>query len=330
MTQRYTFRLFGISLVCVLLNPHLGFSQGVDLVPNLVARPASQLSIVVDSTNGHLLLRFGATNWNNGLGPLEIIAGAGTTSGQDVHQRLYRSDGTYTDLWAGTFIWHPEHNHFHFGDFARYELKAANAAPGSEQSSAKTTFCVMDTTPIDLTLTGAPSAAVYNTCGKVKQGMSVGWGDTYGPTLAGQSFDITGLPEADYDLTIKADPNNRLLETDETDNVSCVRLHLNPGNRTVQNLGICGNVSISEISPKTIKSGQSMNVTITGSGFAPGIAVGFENGSGPAPTIRNVNVVNATTITATVSVKNGGPKGQRYWDLRVGGTVLYRALTVNP
>ena len=328
MTQRLL-RLFGICLVYVLLNPSFGFGQGVDLVPNLVARPASQFSIVVDSTNGHLLLRFGATNWNNGLGPLELVAGAGTSSGQDVYQRLYRSDGTYTDIWAGTFVWHPAHDHFHFGDFARYELKATNAAPGSEQSSAKTTFCVMDTTPIDLTLTGAPSSAVYNTCGKVKQGMSVGWGDTYGPTLAGQSFDITGLPEADYDLSIITDPNNRLLEIDETDNVSCVRIHVNPGNRTVQNLGICGNVTISSLTPNTIKSGQSMNVTITGSGFAPGMAVGFENGSGSAPTIRIVNL-NATTITAVVSVKNGGPKGPRYWDLRVGGTVLNRALTVNP
>jgi hypothetical protein len=108
-----------------------------------------------------------------------------------------------------------------------------------------------------------------------------------------------------------------------------VRIHVNPGNRTVQNLGICGNVTISQLSPNTIKSGQSINVTITGSGFAPGMAVGFENGSGSAPTIRIVNL-NATTITAVVSVKNGGPKGPRYWDLRVGGTVLNRALTVNP
>ena len=111
MTQRLL-RLFGICLVYVLLNPSFGFGQGVDLVPNLVARPASQFSIVVDSTNGHLLLRFGATNWNNGLGPLELVAGAGTTSGQDVYQRLYRSDGTYTDIWAGTFVWHPAHDHF--------------------------------------------------------------------------------------------------------------------------------------------------------------------------------------------------------------------------
>src|SRR5262245_22453943 len=99
MTQLHPLRLLGICFVCVLLNPYLGFSQSVVLFPNLVARPASQLSIVVDGTNGHLLLRFGATNWNNGLGPLELIAGAGTTSGQDVYQRLYSSDGTSTDIW---------------------------------------------------------------------------------------------------------------------------------------------------------------------------------------------------------------------------------------
>jgi hypothetical protein len=39
-------------------------------------------------------------------------------------------------------------------------------------------------------------------------------------------------------------------------------------------------------------------------------------------------VVNANTITGTVTVKNGGGKQARYWDLRVGSGVLFRAFTV--
>ena len=329
MHTRSIWTLAGSVLAFVLLNAHVASAQVTELIPNLVARPATQLSIAVDSTNGHVLLRFDGTSWNNGLGPLELIAGGATSNGQDVYQRVYSSDGSYEDLYAGTFVYHPQHEHFHFGDFARYELRAANAAPGSEQTSSKTSFCVMDTTAVDLSLTGAPHSAVYNTCNKVKQGMSVGWGDTYGPALAGQSFDITGLPEDDYELSIISDPNNRLLETDETDNVACLRIHLNPAAYIVQRLGTCGAVTILSMTPNTIRPGTSMNVTISGSGFAAGMAVGFENGSGPAPSIRVVST-SATAIQAVITVKNGGAKNVRYWDLRVGSGVLYRALKIAP
>jgi hypothetical protein len=121
-----------------------------------------------------------------------------------------------------------------------------------------------------------------------------------------------------------------LLETSDSDNASCLRLHVNPTAMTFQTLGVCGPVSISSITPNSIRAPGSMNVTITGTGFTSGIAVGFENGTGPAPTIKNVNVVDAQTITATVSVKNGGGKQPRVWDLRVGSGVLFRAFTINP
>ncbi len=71
-------------------------------------------------------------------------------------------------------------------------------------------------------------------------------------------------------------------------------------------------------------------MTISGSGFTEGIAVGFENGSGPAPVVTTTQVLDATTITATVTIKNGGGKQPRTWDLRVGSAVLSDAFTVIP
>jgi len=313
-------------LTAVFLNAQTGYAQ--ELLPNLVARPASEFSLI--QINGRLMLRFAATSWNNGAGPLELRSGSASESqGQNVYQRIFRSDGTYIDELAGTFIWHPTHDHFHFGDFALYTFNAVGGDPGSEQASAKTSFCVMDTTAVDLSLTGAPHSAVYSACNKFVQGMSVGWGDRYGPTLAGQSFDITGLPAGDYDLTVISDPNNRLLEANESDNRACVRLRLNPSAWTVQSLGTCGSVSVTSISPNTIKKGTTIQVTVTGSGFAAGMAVGFENGSGPAPVVTNVSIT-ANTITATVSVKNGGNRTTRYWDLRVGPALLPGAMAVIP
>lgn len=309
------------------LSARTGFAQVVEL-PNLVPRPASEISIVQDTTNGHTYLRFAAVNTNIGIGPLELRAGGVTASGQEVYQRVYRSDGSYYDTLAGTFTYHPEHQHFHFNGFALYTLTRVGSSTG--QTSEKTSFCVEDTTPINLSLPGAPQSAVYSLCSPTVQGLSVGWGDRYGPTLAGQSFDITGDPEADYDLTIQTDPYGRLAETNEGDNRSCVRLHVNPTARTVQTLGICGNVTVTSITPNSARPGTTINVQINGVGFAQGIAVGFENGSGPTPMIGNVVVLNQNTITATVSIKNGGGKQPRVWDLRVGSGTLIHAFTVRP
>ena len=75
-------------------------------------------------------------------------------------------------------------------------------------------------------------------------------------------------------------------------------------------------ISVTSITPSTMQAGSSINVTITGSGFAPGASVTFENGSGPAPTTSNIVVGNGT-ITATISSKGGGPRGSRVWDVRV-------------
>jgi len=326
-----------------LANAPGAYAQGsTALLPNLRTLPASELSVVVDSGNGHTLLRFAATNWNNGIGPLELRAGTASKSrGQDVYQRIYYSDGTSQDFKAGTFTYHPSHNHFHFNDFARYELRASDAAPGSEQASSKTSFCVIDTTHVDPAAPGTPPAAFYTSCAGDMQGISVGWGDTYGASLPGQSFDLTGLPEADYNLTIIVDPNNRLQEIDETDNVSCVRLHINPSARTVQEVGACGSqppppppppggeVTITGLDPNVIKPGETLPVTISGSGFVQGIAVALVNGSGPAPTIQ-VITVTSDTISASITAPKGGSKNARDWDLRVGTTVLTGALTIQP
>ena len=310
----------------------------VDLIPNLVALPTSHYSVITDAATGAPTLVYATTSWNNGAGPLELRAGDFRQTGptdytRDVSQRIYRSDGSFYDRSAGAFEYHPEHNHFHFEDYAVVTLRPVNAPGASDRQSAKTTFCVMDTTAVNLGLPRAPQSAVYSTCGAVYQGMSVGWGDWYGPTLPGQSFDLTGSPSGDYDLITEIDPRQRLLETNEGDNFACVRVHIDVANRKIDRLGDCtqGGVTITAISPNSASQNSTVhNVTITGTGFAAGLAVGFENGSGPAPVASNVEVVSATTITLTVSIKSGGPRKERLWDVRVGPAVLQRGFKVLP
>ena len=288
------------------------------------------------SKSGQTNLIFSMTSWNNGAGPLELRAGEGdnTTGKQKVYQRVFLNDGNYYDRLAGSFDWHPAHNHFHFNNYALYTLQPVDAPGGSQRTGSKTTFCIMDTDPIDTSLPGAPNQSVYSGCGNVVQGMSVGWGDTYGYWLAGQELDFTGNPAGVYQLEIEVDPKNLLLETNENDNVSCVLLNISTSTVTVlDSSGSCELVDVSAIVPSSARQGSTVQVTISGSGFAPGMGVSFQNGSGPRPAASNATVNGeGTTITATVTVpkRKKWPGGNNPWDVHVGPGVLIDGFTVLP
>jgi Lysyl oxidase len=335
---RLGLRVLALCGTTVLLLASAGSAQQA-LWPNLRPKPASQL-LISDPTTGGKELRFSVTSYNWGLGPLELRAGETGSQGQNVYQRVYNDDGTHTDYFAGTFVWHPAHNHFHFGDYALYSLAPINAPGGSPKSGSKTTFCVMDTAKVDGSLPGAPQHAVYAVCGSTIQGMSVGWGDTYGYHLEGQSIDITGNPSGDYCLTIQIDPKGKLCEADEPtdcgssrDNTasSLVRIDVERNTVTVlDNTGcaVGGEVVVASISPASAAPGSTIPVTITGSGFAPGATLTFEGGSGPPPAAKNVVVVDENTVKADVTVKKGKPGKDPVWDVRVGSGILFNGFRV--
>jgi lysyl oxidase len=169
------------------------------------------------------VLRFSNTVWNAGQGPLELHGTPGGTS--SVTQRIFDDAGGSTEVKVGDdFTFHPGHNHFHFEDFAEYELwtKAefdAWIAGGRNVGRArrigdKTSFCVMDTDRLQ-SLTGTPLSPFYAQCGTSVQGMSVGWGDTYGWSLPEQWIDLGGayLSDGTYVLRSVADPLNKLYES---------------------------------------------------------------------------------------------------------------------
>jgi hypothetical protein len=195
------------------------------LVPDLRAFPASDLTI--QSSGEVKLLRFSTTSGNIGAGKLDLVGGPTDpqTGTQIVYQHIYNDDGSYSEYLAGHFVWHPLHNHTHFDDYADYIL--APVVPGTaDRIASKTTFCIIDTTPVDLTLPGAPQSPQYVFCNGASQGMSVGWGDTYGYTLAGQEIDITGLPNGDYYLTIDIDPDNHIIELNDGNNASTITIRI--------------------------------------------------------------------------------------------------------
>ena len=308
-------------------------ASGQDLLPNLRALPPTDLSVVTNADTGNPELRLTATSWNSGAGALELNAGPAGQAGQDVYQRIYQKNGTYRTNLAGTFVWHPEHNHFHFQEYAVYTLRPISAPGASQRQAYKTSFCVTDTTKLDGRLPGAPRKPVYAICNQFVQGMSVGWADSYGWQLAGQAIDLTGNPDGLYELTVDIDPRNHLVESDDTDNTACVLLQIGVAARTVQTIGGCGivpggRVTVESVTPSSIWAGTIVDLVIRGTNFAEGMAVGFENGSGPAPVASNVTVLDSTTIALTVTVKPGGNASDRVWDVRVGSAVLTNAFEV--
>ena len=94
-------------------------------------------------------------------------------------------------------------------------------------------------------------------------------------------------------------------------------------------------LSIASISPNSVSIGSTTDITVTGTGFVSGTSLTFENGSGAAPEISNLQFVDGTTITATMTIKNSGPFRTRTWDVRVTNpdsetAVLQNGLTIQP
>ncbi|MDX2118612.1 MAG: lysyl oxidase family protein [Planctomycetota bacterium] len=212
-----------------------------DLLPDLIARQADLLDRVQQTVgtppNTSTLLRVSNSGANIGDGVMQVegILPANPDGSEDVLQRIYRSDGSNYTRFAGRFTYHPGHKHFHLDNWAMFRICAIAADGGvgpTLRSGRKASYCLLDSAAYDLSIPGASAAARYLTCNTLLQGISVGWMDTYGKNLPGQDIDITGLPDGDYWLETEIDPDNVLLEKDETNNAARVRITINNANGT--------------------------------------------------------------------------------------------------
>ncbi|UCC57270.1 MAG: hypothetical protein JSU75_05975, partial [Gammaproteobacteria bacterium] len=202
-----------------------------ELLPNLRALPASAIAMK-DAEN----MKFSATSWNAGKEKLLLVPRNPDTGSdtQQIDQRIFCSGGGSYDRPAGAAAYHDEHNHVHFNEYANYILEDVNGNPQNQRQGTKTTFCIMDTTPVNTQMAGASQSAVFNWCPSQDpdfntQGMSVGWGDTYGSHLPGQELSIAGLPAGIYRLRLAFDPKGKVNEVANDDNESCVLVEIGDG-----------------------------------------------------------------------------------------------------
>ncbi|MGL5858026.1 MAG: lysyl oxidase family protein [Angustibacter sp.] len=219
--------------------------------PDLRSLPAFGMEVLdaggdLGGQPGHQYLAFGATVWNAGPGPLVVDGfrkpGAGLMNAfqvfyDDQNRRVASAD-------RGTLEYDPRpgHTHWHFTDFATYQLLGADGK--KIVRSEKESFCLVPTDSVDLTRPGAQwqpeSTGLDTACGGpnalgLREVLPAGWGDTYGQYLPGQSFDITDLPNGVYYVQVLANPVQNLIETDTTNNESRRKIILGgtTGARTV-------------------------------------------------------------------------------------------------
>ena len=267
-----------------------------ELLPNLRALPAHAIAMK-DAEN----MKFSATSWNAGKGRFLLVArnpDSGSSTTQQIDQRIYCSGGSFYDIPAGSAAYHDAHNHVHFSDYANYILEDVNGNLQNPRQGTKTTFCIMDTTAVNKQMAGASQSAVFNWCPTQDpdfntQGMSVGWGDTYGSHLPGQDLYIYDLPAGMYRLRHVFDPKNRIRESAEDDNESCVLVEIGDGSngRYVADRGPCNapaTPQLFDIQPGSAPHGTCLPVTITGDNILPEMQVDFTGGTGPLPAVSGV------------------------------------------
>jgi hypothetical protein len=210
-------------------------------LPDLVPLPSWGIST---SHAGKLdLLNFGATVWIGGTSPLDVEGFRSHGSPvMQAYQYFWQNGHVIGRARVGTMGF-AGYNHWHFQQFARYQL--LNASRAVAVRSHKEGFCIAPTDGVDLLLPHAVwqpnSIGLLGQCGSptalwVQEYLPVGWGDTYFQTVPGQSFNITHLPNGTYYIEVIANPLKVLHESNMSNDVSLRRVILGgtPGHRTVR------------------------------------------------------------------------------------------------
>lgn len=227
-----------------LLAPAAHGGERADELPNLVPLPVADIAIrSMNSPNpdAGISLRFEASTANKGefaldlFGQPDSVTTESAAASQCVEWVADRVCARRQPV--GRFLWHASHGHYHFEDFALYELRrfrrdgSVDLSPkGLVTTSGKVSFCVIDVEQDrepDSVFYVLPNPLYYSCfTGTGFQGISPGWRDVYSSGTAGQSFPQDELIPGRLAIVIYTDPENRLFETDEEDNVSVTGIEI--------------------------------------------------------------------------------------------------------
>ena len=213
------------------------------LLPDLVPQDPSKLTVRTVTRGGvvHHVLGFRSAASNMGRGPLIVDAERDLRRPLELSatQVIRRRDGSIerkaldTTL---TYVISTDHSHWHYPAFMRYELRRAGRNGTRVGQDHKTGFCLgdrYDARPLRR-LRGEPALPPFTTnCGRnrpnlarLREGISVGFGDDYAPLLEGQSIDITDVPAGRYRLVHTVNPDRSLAERSYRNNRSSLPIRI--------------------------------------------------------------------------------------------------------
>ena len=230
-----------------------------DLLPDLVQRAPFRLDVRTGDFGARLV--FGSAVDNRGAGPLVIDGSRPSRKEPEMRadQVILRSDGStrvVEGVGALRFVVSPDHRHWHFLAFDRFELRRAYNFKLLLRDR-KTGFCLGDRYAVD-PAAHLPPVYARSRCSpegtgllRVREGISPGFGDDYKPELEGQYLDITGLAAGRYDLTHRANADGRVLESDYSNNTASVLFRLDWDGTVprIQVLNVCPGVERCQAPP---------------------------------------------------------------------------------
>jgi hypothetical protein len=199
------------------------------LLPDLQTLPPTELRLLYNPDNGRVLIRFTNSIWNSGPGKLELIGIPNQTRDQiQVSQRVFAADPELFDEYeVGEFIFNDQHNHWHFEQFAIYEVWSVDERGSLKtvvSSAEKVSWCIIDEFLADPDLPDQMISTrpnYFNCEGKI-QGLSVGWVDIYEYYLPRQWVEITSLEDGLYALVSTVNPDHLIFEEHLDNNVGLI------------------------------------------------------------------------------------------------------------
>jgi hypothetical protein len=192
-------------------------------------------------------LRFDQVIANLGEGPFELrYRMEGLATDQQLRQRVFASDGSFTEFTVDSYEFHAAHAHFHYKNFGQAFLHRIRPDGTLEKvrEGRKNGFCMIDVenTRFGLDEHGvpfrgeAPRAYSFPRCNTpvehdahgtyMVNGISAGWADVYNWYLADQFIEISGVPDGVYVLETVANPVRTVHETTFDDNLARATIRL--------------------------------------------------------------------------------------------------------
>lgn len=232
-----------VFVTCVPAMSAVAAPAGTEHRPDLqTIIPTNSFSVVNGDSGPEL--RYTHLIYNNGPGPLEIQPSYDQAiGGYRGRQLLFTHDeaGEWSQVREvrvpDVFVYHAEHGHFHFplAAFGLYSVAADGGVGAPVARSPKIGFCIDDSYIYNSAVEHSGAfIGTRSSCADPSglRGISVGGADEYDYRDPGQAIPIAGVPDGTYWFQAMSDPNNDIVEADESNNQTDVKVTIKNGEVT--------------------------------------------------------------------------------------------------